>query len=168
MFYPCPIVCWIKWLLPFDWWTRCFFQWSRKHFSLFFPTIPMFSPNNAYRGLPRWFYEANHLACQVTALTKCYFRNEIYLWKASKNEQVSTLKNETHDCHLNTAMIPRFPFCQQHDLPSRPAAVGAAPSVKTLLERDGGTRLGFTSRCLLFVSLVFLTLFHHLFISTPS
>lgn len=36
----------------------------------------------------------------------------------------------------------------------------------TLLECDGGTRLGFTSRCLLFFSLVFLTLFHHLFSST--
>lgn len=61
----------------------------------------MFSPNDVYRGLPRWFYKTNHLACQVTALTECYFRNEIYLWNNSKNEQVSTLKTR-HPAAIKT------------------------------------------------------------------
>lgn len=46
-----------------------------------------------------------------------------------------------------------------------PAAVWAPAFGWTLLECGGGTRLGFTSRCLLFFSSVFLTLFRHLFSS---
>lgn len=88
-------------------------------------------------------------------------------------ETVVFLQKYTDLCSANAASAvlshwvygPRYNLLLEAEcvLPSRCLSSSVS---WTLLECDGGTRLGFTSRCLLFFSLVFLTLFHHLFSST--